>query len=191
MSADYPVKCFKSFADALKALELFVRRGDLLRVGRPLQNFGGALPREVWANLLICAASNFHVGEDRFELTSDPLGGDGIILDAQSGETFRMEHAIAITPRGATVLDAETEILKAINHKVGRGPDYGKGKSLVVFTDLKGRNEWHANRVAKQLPNPLHFETVWVVAFQKIDNGEYIYAVTTSAREMLRFSSSA
>jgi hypothetical protein len=36
---------------------------------------------------------------------------------------------------------------------------------------------WSPNEVARSLPDPLHFETVWVVGLQGVDEGEYVYAV--------------
>jgi hypothetical protein len=39
--------------------------------------------------------------------------------------------------------------------------------------------EWHPNKVARALPDPLYFETVWVVSLQKIEtDGTYVYGVT-------------
>jgi hypothetical protein len=38
--------------------------------------------------------------------------------------------------------------------------------------------EWHPNTVARRLPEPLHFETVWVVGLGCVENGEYVYNVT-------------
>jgi hypothetical protein len=74
---------------------------------------------------------------------------------------------------------AQTLILKAIEKKRKKaGAAYASGKTLVVFLDLDGA-EWFPNRVAKELPDPLHFATVWVVCFLKrTDDGEYIYGVT-------------
>ena len=55
-------------------------------------------------------------------------------------------------------------ILDAIQSKVDRGPAYGAGKTLVVLSEATG--VWFPNRVARQLPNPLHFSDVWVIALQ-------------------------
>jgi hypothetical protein len=47
-------------------------------------------PREVLANLLICAIANFESEPDRFTFvgTDDPIGGDGVIEDTQTEDTF-------------------------------------------------------------------------------------------------------
>jgi hypothetical protein len=49
---------------------------------------------------------------------------------------------------------------------------------LVVFVNAS-TGEWFPNRVAQALPDPLHFETVWIVSLQKVeDDGPYEYGVT-------------
>lgn len=174
----YAVKRLKSMTIALKELEPFVRNGKHLESGKAFANFQGARSREVLANWLICAAYNYAAGEELMEFTSDPTGGDGILRNKHTGETWPTEHVMARTPHGANSADAETEILKAIVDKNNIGPAYANGKTLVVFTNLVGGNQWWPNRVAKQLPNPLHFGTVWVVSLQGVIGGEYIYAVT-------------
>ena len=74
--------------------------------------------------------------------------------------------------------DADALILQAVDQKRAKGgAAYASGKTLIVFLNA-GAGEWHPNKVAAQLPNPLHFATVWVVGLQPIKNGEYVYAVT-------------
>jgi len=48
---------------------------------------------------------------------------------------------------------------------------------LIVFLNAGGGG-WTPNRVAKQLPHPLHFAAVWVVGLQYVEAGEYVYSVT-------------
>ena len=49
---------------------------------------------------------------------------------------------------------------------------------LVVFLNAGG-GEWYPNKVARQLPEPLHFDEVYVVGLQCVEEtGEYVYAVT-------------
>lgn len=178
-SMRYKVRRFKSMTIALKELEPFVRNGKHLESGKEFANFDKARSRELWANWLVCAAYNFAAGEEAMEFTSDPTGGDGILLDSKTGETWPTEHVMARTPRGSDAPDAEAEILKAIVSKNNKGgAAYANGKTLIVFTNLVGGNQWWPNRVAKQLPNPLHFGSVWVVSLQGVIDGEYIYAVT-------------
>jgi hypothetical protein len=46
-----------------------------------------------------------------------------------------------------------------------------------VFLDA-GAGVWYPNQVAKQLPDPLLFATVWVAGLQGVEDGEYVYGVT-------------
>jgi len=46
----------------------------------------------------------------------------------------------------------------------------------VVFLNAGG-GKWYPNRVARRLPNPLHFAVVWVVGLQHVEAGEYVYGV--------------
>jgi len=174
----YKVKRMKSMSIALKELEPFIRNGQHLENGKPFASFNDARSRELVANWLICAAFNFAAGEETVTFTSDPTGGDGILLDINTGETWPTEHVMARTPVGENAVDAETEILKAIASKNDRGPAYANGKTLVVFTNLFGGNHWWPNRVARQLPDPLHFGSVWVASLQRVEDGEYVYGVT-------------
>jgi hypothetical protein len=174
----YSVRQFKSMKLALKDLEPFVKNGALLQTGRPLKQFGGMLPREVLANWLLCATVNAVEGR-RLVFSSDPTGGDGIIRGEGTCELFPIEHTMVSTFNLREGADAQTLILEAIEQKRTKGgAAYASGKTLVVFLDADA-GVWFPNRVAKELPNPLHFATVWVVGLQeRTDDGEYIYVVT-------------
>lgn len=173
----YPVRRFRSLAVALKELEPFVRNGDHLQTGKPFAKFGGMRSREILANWLLCAAVNA-ANNARLTFCSDPLGGDGIICDEATGDTWPTEHVIVPKLRPGQTAEAEELILKSIEHKCSKGGSaYAAGKTLIVFLDA-GAGRWLPNRVARQLPEPLHFTTVWVVGLQRVEAGEYIYAVT-------------
>jgi hypothetical protein len=74
--------------------------------------------------------------------------------------------------------DAQALILKAVEHKRRKGgAAYAAGKSLIVFLDAEA-GLWFPNRVARQLPEPLHFAAVWVVGLQGVEAGEFVYGVT-------------
>ena len=74
--------------------------------------------------------------------------------------------------------DAEMLILKAVEQKRHKGgAAYASGKSLIVFLNA-GAGVWFPNRVARQLPEPLHFDAVWVMGLQRVEAGEYVYGVT-------------
>jgi hypothetical protein len=159
--------------------EPFVRDPRHLQTGKPVKRFGNLRPRELLTNWLVCAAFNHECASpDRLTFTSDPTGGDGILLDTQTKETFPTEHVmVPAAPRGKTV-DVDALVLAAIEAKNKKGgPAYGSGRTLIVFLNA-GTGSWSPNRVAKQLPNPLHFAVVWMVGLHHVNAGEYIYAVT-------------
>ena len=172
------VRQFTSMEVALKEMERFVRGGKVLQSGKPFKNFGGMLPREAWANCLVCIAINSTGEKDlTFTSTADPLGGDGIIVDKKTGEVFPTEH-VMVSRYGAESKDTQTLILAAIAQKQAKGgAAYASGKTLIVFLD-SGTGEWFPNRVAKALTTPLDFAAVWVVDFQGIKDGSYTYGVT-------------
>lgn len=167
----------KSLKIALKELERFIRDGQHLKTGKPFKNLGDMRSREALANLLICVAMNVINNDLDLEFCSDPTGGDGIIRDKKTGQTWNTEHVLALKQETNKDLDAQSLILNAIENKLKKGPTYATGKILVVF--LEGNLEaWHPNRVAKNLPNPLHFNQVWVVGLHSVEEGKYIYNVT-------------
>ena len=89
----YAVKKPKSLAVALKELEPFVRNGKHLRTGKPFKKFGDMRSREMLANWLLCAAVSA-IDNRELTFTSDPVGGDGIICDPATGETWPTEHVM-------------------------------------------------------------------------------------------------
>jgi hypothetical protein len=173
----YPVTRFKSMEVALKQLEPFVKNGAHLQSGKPFEKFGGMRSREILANWLLCATINA-VDKRQLTFSSDPIGSDGIVQDGASGETWPTEHVMVPRQSGGENADAQALILAAIEQKGTKGgAAYASGKTLVVLLDADA-SAWHPNRVARALPNPLHFEAVWVVGLQKVENGAYIYGVT-------------
>jgi hypothetical protein len=173
----HPITQFKSLAVALKELEPFVRNGEHLQTGKPFDKFGGMRSREILANWLVCVATNA-VTEGELTFCSDPTGGDGIIREVKTGETWPTEHVMVPRLRPGETGDSETLILSAINLKRGKGgAAYAEGKTLIVFLEA-GAGIWYPNKVAKQLPDPLLFATVWVVGLRRVEDGEYVYGVT-------------
>jgi len=170
---------FKTLEIALKELEPFIRDGNLLQSGRPMNKLGDMLPREALANWLICAALNCEYGSGRYCFSSDPTGGDGAIVDTSVEETWLTEHVMV--PRIRSKKDAELgivdRILAAINLKRNKGLQYASGKQLIVLLD-DGRGEWRPNDAANKLPAPLLFEDVWVVGLQQAQAGEYCYGIS-------------
>jgi hypothetical protein len=173
----YPVTRFKNMELALKQIEPFVKSGAHLQSGKPFEKLGGMRSREVLANWLLCATINAIDGR-RMTFSSDPTGGDGIVRDEDSGETCPTEHVMVPRQRAGDKADAQALILEAIELKRSKGgAAYASGKTLVVFLDADA-GAWFPNRVARALPQPLHFAAVWVVGLQKIDDGAYIYGLT-------------
>lgn len=173
----YPAKRFKSLEIALKELEPFIRNGEHLQTGKPFESFDGLRSREILANLMMCIAVNSNHEPGRLTFTSDPTGGDGVIHDTKTGETWPTEHVIVARQSGQP--DIEALILKAIAHKQEKGGKaYASGKTLVVFLNAASNMPWRPHRIAKQLPAELHFEAVWVVGLHGIEEGQYSYNVT-------------
>lgn len=178
----HAIRRFKSLAAALKELEPFVRDGVHLQTGKPFARFGGLRSREILANWLLCVAMNDHQRGGDFYFTTDPLGGDGVICDGRSDNTWRTEHVMVpdrpIRP-GVTVEDL---VLEQIRLKVDKGgAAYASGKTLLVFLNAAG-GAWHPNKVVRGLPEPLHFDTVWAMGLQGVEQGAYVYGVTNLHR---------
>lgn len=133
--------------------------------------------REVLANWLMCVAVNHVTQADRLTFTSDPVGGDGIILDTITDETWPTEHVLVPRARHGEAQDVEALILKAIADKQAKGgAAYARGKTLVVFLNAVGA--WVPRKVAQLLPADLAFEAVWVVGLSGVQDGEYVYNVS-------------
>ena len=155
----YPITQFKSLEVALKELERFVRNGQHLLTGRRFRNFGGMLPREAWANWLLCAAINEVDGRSP-TFSSDPAGGDGLKVDISTGDAVaQTEHVMVPSPRGRVETEPKTLILRAVDKKRRNGAAYADGKTLCVFLNADvGNRTWRPNEVARELPDPLYFK---------------------------------
>ena len=163
----YSVRRFKSLAVALKELEPFIRSGQHLQSGNPFTQLAGMRSREALANWLICVVVDFAHGSERMSFTSDPTGGDGVIYDSSTQNTWKTEHVMVRRPlaaeESANPTAVETQILQAVAQKQAKGgAAYASGKVLVVFSDSDG-GEWYPNKAARDLPKPLLFDEVWVV----------------------------
>jgi hypothetical protein len=171
---------FKSLAIALKELEPFIRDGEHLQTGRGFKSFDDLRSRELLTNWLLCVVCNHdRQSPDRMTFTTDPDGGDGRIYDTETEQSFPTEHVIVPRPPTGTAVDIEAQILEKIDQKRNKGgAAYASGKTLVVFL-YSGGGEWKPNRVARNLPKPLHFEAVWIVGLHHVEaSGEYVYGVT-------------
>ena len=54
---------------------------------------------------------------------------------------------------------------------------YASGKTLVVLLNAAA-GKWLPTKVARQVPEEIDFEAVWVVGLQGVKDGEYVYGVT-------------
>lgn len=172
----YPVIRFKSLELALKELRPFIRNGEHLQTGKPFDRFGGLRSRELLANWLICVVANAVAGNDQFTFTSDPTGGDGIIYNSQTEEAWPTEH-ILVPKNFKKTLGIEKNIIFSIKKKINKGGKaYAVGKTLVVMLNSDG-DPWYPNKVSDELPAELHFDAVWVVGLQCVEDGEYSYNV--------------
>jgi hypothetical protein len=172
----HSVTRFKSLKLALKEIEPFIRNGEHLQTGKPFKQFGGLRSREILANWLVCVSMNAEC-EGTLTFSSDPIGGDGIICDELTGNTWATEHVMVPRLRDGQKDDTSKLILGAIEKKLNKGGEaYAAGKTLIVFLNA-GAGEWFPNKVAALLPQPFHFSTVWVVGLQCVEAEEYVYGV--------------
>lgn len=174
-SMQYPVTRFLDLTTALRELAPYIRHGRHLEIGKPFRTLGDMRSREALANWLICATSNNN-GPQRYQFTSDPVGGDGVILDTHTEDTWSTEH-ILIPSRNRANKTAHDLILEAVKKKNSRGAAYARGKILVVMINAVA-GPYFPNRLTRALPGNLSFDDVWVVGLQRVYNGRYIYGVT-------------
>lgn len=176
-TANEQPRVFKSMAVALKELEPYIRNGQHLQTGRPFENFTELRSRELLCNWLICAAVNASSNSDRAMFSSDPDGGDGLLWDKATAQSWPTEHVMVPNlPQHIDPID--TRILTAIAHKQARGPAYGDGKILVVFPNAGNHDAWFPNRLARQIPKPNHFDQIWVAGLKGLRGDQYVYNVT-------------
>lgn len=170
---------FKCLKVALKELGPFIRNGEHLRTGRPLKNFRGMRSREILANWLVCAVKNSEEGCERYTFTTDPIQGDGIVHDTQTGDTWPTEHVMVPPFPKSETPNIDAAIANAVATKQDKGGTaYASGKTLVVFLESGANAPWYPNRVAKVLQKT-DFEQVLVVGLQGVEQGgAYEYGMT-------------
>ncbi len=161
----------KDLKVALKDIEPYVKESSYLTQGKRFLNFN-MLVREAWANWLLCVVlQDIHNSPFTFQEVED---GDGIIGNKKTKVGFAVEHVCAMNfPAGKQLPKNEDRILWAINHKIKRGEEYAKGKSLVVFVD--GAELWYPNRVGRTIPDNA-FSQIFCVDFTG-DEKNYVYTI--------------
>lgn len=157
----------------LKDFEPMVKNPRFLRTGRRIPNFN-LLPREAWGNWLLCVVMRHYFARD---ITfAEGNEADGVIHDRDTGFWFPTEHVCALSTPGAHAeLRGEQRVIHAIQQKIDRGPEYARGKRLVVFIEDAG--QWFPNRVGRLIHDTHHFDAVYVIGLES-SVSDYIYSLT-------------
>lgn len=173
-----PIKRFKSMGAALQYLAPFIREpyAKLLRTGRPLADFGGMLPRELLGNWLVCVTANKDQPDRPLYFTTDPTGGDGVVIDEKNEIAYHFEHVFAPQPATGEILSGDELVKAAVAQKQRKGGRaYAAGKNLVVLLDKA--DSLCPTETARTLPQH-DFAGVWVIAQVDLVLDEYAFAVT-------------
>ncbi len=158
----------------LKDFEPMVKDPRFLRIGRPIPNFS-LLPREGWANWLLCVVLRDYFKHDIVFAEDDET--DGVIYDNDTNQWFFTEHVSALqTPGPHSKLKGEDRILHAIQHKIDRGLKYAQSKRLIVFVEDAGI--WYPNRVGRTIRGKHGFDAVYCIGISSITDEGYTYFVT-------------
>lgn len=167
-------KIVKDLKIVLKDFEPMVKDPRYLWTGRKIKNFSLS-PREAWANWLICVVlRKVHNRDITF---MDDNVGDGFIVDKTRNIVVPTEHVCALDiPEGKKLIAGEQRVIDMINHKIKRGPDYARGKLLVVFFD--GAGIYYRNKIREAIFCKHNFDAVFCVGLLNSDETGYSYAVT-------------
>lgn len=165
---------------ALKDMEPYIKNGWYLIKGKRFENFD-MLPREAWANWLLCATLSRIYGDEYTFQEED--NGDGVIFRRSDKKWFSTEHVAAMDfPQGTKLSLNEDRALWAINHKIkkdeeytNQGKEYAKGKTLVVFMD--GAQRWFPNKVGRQISKN-NFTRIFCIALISGDASGYKYSIS-------------
>ena len=173
----YPTTSFELPKLALKELEPIIRNGRHLATGRPFKEFGGMRSRGDSSQLADLCCDQLSKGAERLTFSSDPIGGDGILYDSDTGYAFPTEHVFVPPSKNASG-NIEQLILDKIAQKQSKGDEaYASGKILIVFLG-SGGGAWYPDMLSKRLPEDMDFEAIWVVGLLEAVGGAYTYAAT-------------
>lgn len=171
------VTTFKTLKICIKELEQFIRDGNHLETGRRFKRFGNLSSSEVLGCWLLAVVLCHEAKSEKIRICTDPQGGDGTLYDIEELQSYPIEQ-VMVTNWGVVDKDTEGLILEQINKKQNKGGKaYAAGKTLMVFLNRKGES-WHPNRLARNLPEELDFDDVWVVGLQEVIDDSYTYNVT-------------
>lgn len=167
------VTIVKDLEAVLGDMEPWVKNPNFLYSGRA----GNIklLPREILANWLLCAVGNSTANNDPFTFCNDPFGGgDGIIINRDSGEQMVTEHIFVPKHQKKDKKSAEDLIVEAVQKKQKKGSKaYAEGKHLIIFCD--GIGNWVPNKVGRKIQRIHNFSSVWAIGLERVENENYYY----------------
>lgn len=167
-------KQVRSLKILLKDMEPYVRDAKFLHSGRKFENFK-LLPREIWANWLMCVVlQKLHDADITF---AEDDNCDGLFIDKKTGRVVATEHVSALEiPKANLQEKGEARILHAIEHKIKRGCEYAEGKFLIVFFD--GAVKWYRNRLREAINGKHNFKSIYCIGLLTVDDSGYAYSLT-------------
>lgn len=167
-------KVIKDFRVALKDMEPMVKDPGFLRRGRKIPNFN-MLPREAWANWLLCTVYR-HLHGETVTFAEDEKG-DGILIDQVNGICVPIEHVSALqVPSKRPLPTGDQAVIDAVLKKAARGEEYARGKLLLVF--FEGVGKFTRQNIREAIHGKHSFVKVYSVGLLTCDDNGYSYAVT-------------
>ena len=113
----------------------------------------------------------------QFTFSDDPTGGDGVLIDKETGTTYLTEHVYIPSPEyRKTTESVEDLMIDAVRHKARKGKAYAEGKFLVIFSDTIGR--WFPNRVGRSIEGIHDFVSAFAVGLESGYDSGYVYWAT-------------
>ena len=175
LSVRHKVTTIRDLKSLLNDIVPLIKDPRYLYKGRELRNFR-LRPREILANWLICSVKNYEVGPDKWTFSTDPTGGDGLIVERSTGIGWRTEHVFIPTLESSQNDSVEDLMIKAVEHKHLKGEAYAEGKQLVIFADVT-RGKWFPNQVGQRIKGQHGFDSVWAAGLEQPDGNNYEYWV--------------
>jgi len=116
-------KLVKDLKVVLKDFEPMVKDPRYLWSARKIRNFR-LLPREAWANWLVCVVLRKIYGSDITFMDNDKDTSDGFIVDKDKRIIVPTEHVCALDiPKGKRLSSGEKRVIEAINLKINQGSE--------------------------------------------------------------------
>ena len=167
------VTIVKNLKAVLGDMGPWVKNPDFLYSGRA-GNFK-LLPREILANWLLCIVGNSGRDTEQLTFCNDPFGGgDGIILDRESGEQMVTEHIFIPKHQNKDGKSTEDLVVEAVEKKENKGgKSYSKGKHLIIFCD--GIGNWFPNKVGRRIQGIHNFSSVWAIGLERVENDNFYF----------------